>query len=190
MTGKTLKSILWSRDLGVALLIAGVAHFYLPREISNAFAKDVYRAGLSTLSIVFSVYFAGLAIIISSSHDEFVRWLEKFGVYLELTRRFQCTLWILFFALLLSLGVFTYTSYSERCAPYTQPKFLFTAFCFFTLHALLATLAAANASIRYAQFRARYVKLQQPSECSGENNPEGSAEDRKPPPHEEDCRNG
>ena len=75
------KQVLGSLDLWAALGLAVVFAVLLDDWVPNEFAKDIYSIGISVLSIVFSVYFAALAIIISASDDDFVAFLEETGDY-------------------------------------------------------------------------------------------------------------
>ena len=159
MSARTIKSILYAPDILIATDCGLIIYLYLPVCVDNVFAKDIYLAGISTISIVFAIYFAGLATIMASPHDDFVAWLEERGSYSELINRLKYTLIVLFFALLFSIFAFSVTSYYYALEVKTQSKWIFSVFSFMTLYSLFSTASAANASISYAKFRAGYVKV-------------------------------
>ena len=61
----TWKSIFYALDLWAALLIAVVSGILFPHWIKTDFAKDLYGVAIGVLSIIFSVFFAALAIIMA-----------------------------------------------------------------------------------------------------------------------------
>ena len=151
-------------DFLTSLFVASILYYLLPSTISNAFSRDVYGIGISVLSIVFSVYFAALAIIISSSDDDFVDFLEEQGSYTGIISTFRSSLFILFIALLFSLFIYALTSawIASGVNPGQtgfQSKKYFVAFVFLFFYGLFCALNATLDSIKYALSRARYLKI-------------------------------
>jgi hypothetical protein len=144
--------------LGVALLVV----FLFRGPISAAFAKEVYEMGGSVLAIVFSVFVAALAIITSSSDDEFIRFLEEENLFTELLWGFKITLWLLFVALVYAVVLFLWTASYQPSASASQPPLLLGSFLFLFTWALLATISTTNASVNYAQLRVRFLKARKP----------------------------
>ncbi len=58
------------------IVLAIVSAIFLPSCVSNDLVAGYYSIGISVLSIVFSIYFAALAIIIASPPDDFVKFME------------------------------------------------------------------------------------------------------------------
>jgi glucan phosphoethanolaminetransferase (alkaline phosphatase superfamily) len=143
----------------VAVICTLGVGFIAPYRVNNAFAKDIYGVGISVLSIVFSVYFAALAIIISSSDDSFIMFLEEEGDYTALISSFKFSLSILFFALLYSLIIFSVTSawIVQECK--MQSFWYLVGFSLLFLWGLFAAFNATRDSIMYAQYRARFLKI-------------------------------
>ena len=154
-----ISNIVKSWDIWLALLVAIIVSVLLPGRIDSNFAKDTYFVGLSVLSIVFAIFFASLAIIMSSSHDDFVSFLEEKKQYTTIISTFRYTLLLLFAALLLSIIFYVYTSYSVSQGNLHQSKWWFVCFSFVALYALLAVVMSTGDTINYSKYRARFVEL-------------------------------
>jgi hypothetical protein len=159
-----VRSILLAPDILVSLLISFLVLYLSPDKISNEFSRDIYSVGITVLSIVFSVYFAALAIMISSSDDEFIEFLEQEGGYTTLIGNFRFSLAVLLFALIYSIVLYTLTTvwfYNKRVE---QSEYLFIIFVFVSTYGLLATFAASNDAINYALYRAKFLRLRREEE--------------------------
>jgi hypothetical protein len=155
---KLLKSIVVSWDSAIAAVVAIVAYALLSDLIDNEFARDVYNIGISVLSIVFSVYFAALAIIISSSDDDFVHYLVKNGHYTLIINAFLWTLFSLFIALIYSIVLYVITASLISTKLVEQYKLPFVIFCALFAYSLLAAFFATKDALRYSEFRAKFVE--------------------------------
>lgn len=152
-----IKDIFWSWDFIVSLPVSVIVAYALPYWVSNKFAHDLFGIGISVLSIVFSVYFAALAIIISSSDDDFVRFLEEEGDYTAIISTFQFALAALFVALIYSIVLYAFTATWISNKYDNQPFWWLSIFTFLFLYSLLAALNSTLDSIMYAKFRTRYL---------------------------------
>lgn len=150
-----------------ALPLSLIVAYVLPYCVSNEFAHDLYGIGISVLSIVFSVYFAALAIIISSSDDDFVRFLEEEGDYIAIISTFEFSLAALFVALFYSLIMYAFTSAWISYKFESQPYWWLGIFTFLFLYGLFAALNSTRDSITYAKFRTRYLNRNKPKDASG-----------------------
>jgi hypothetical protein len=121
-------------------------------------AKDVYGLSSSVLSIVFSVFTAALAIIISSPDDKFVRFLDAEGFYRDLLWGFTLTLGALFVALVFSIAAFSWTSYQLAAKTSHQHHVGVIACGGLLTYALGATLTSTLSAIRYARTRAAFLR--------------------------------
>ncbi|HEX8235983.1 MAG TPA: hypothetical protein VF600_08500 [Abditibacteriaceae bacterium] len=155
-----IKDIFLSADFIGAVAIAIALTGLLPTHLDNDFAKDFYSIGISVLSIVFSVFFAALAVIISASDNDFVMFLEEDGSYSNLIKVFRFTLGILFVALLYSVALYGLTAVWITSKGETQGKWWFITFCFLFLYSLFSAYNSTYDSINYAKFRAIYLKQQ------------------------------
>jgi hypothetical protein len=154
-----LKSILVAWDFIFASIVTATCTVLLPHWVKNDFAKDLYGVGISVLSIVFSVFFAALAIIMASSDDEFVKFLEVEGDYTRLISSMRFTLTVLFASLVVALFLYSYSSYriSEKIE---DQKFLWlTIFAFLFSYSLGASLGATTDAIRYSGYRSKFLRL-------------------------------
>jgi len=159
-----VRSILLAPDILLSFLIALLVWYLSPDKISNEFSRDIYSVGITVLSIVFSAYFAALAIMISSSDNEFVEFLEQEGGYTTLIGNFRFSLAVLLSALIYSIVLYTLSTvwfYGKRVE---QPEYLFIFFVFISTYGLLATFAASNDAINYALYRAKFLRLRKEQE--------------------------
>src|SRR5579872_1202924 len=133
-----LRAIIISWDFAVSLLLTAVVVFWLPRWVPNELAKDYYNVGISVLSIVFALFFAALAIVITSSDDEFVLFMEAEGDYSALVSNYKFSLGLLFASLIYSIGCYAYTAESISVGERHQRKAFVVVFCLLFLWSLFA----------------------------------------------------
>jgi hypothetical protein len=157
-----LRYIIFSWDIILALVSTVIASFYFYFWINNEFAIVVYEIGISVLSIIFSVFFAALAIIISSSDDEFVKFLDETGDYKSIISSFKFSLSLLFIALLYSIILTVISSYFKTLGHINQQFYFLTIFIFLFSYSLLATFISTFDAIKYSSFRTEYLKIKKP----------------------------
>jgi len=155
-----LKQLLLSWDFVVSFIIAVILYLFLPIKISNLFTQDLYEIGISVLSIIFSVFFASLAIIISSGDDGFTSFLEKEGDYTVIIHSFTISLCIIFIALIYSLFAYGITSYRINSGVCVQNRIFFIFFSFLSLYGMFAVGQSTYDSIKYTKFRSVFTKTQ------------------------------
>lgn len=155
------KSIIYSFDIWIALAITAVTAFFLPAEIKSTFACSFYSVGITVLSIVFSLFFACLAIIMTSNDNEFVKFMEDPDrLFTRLLDSFKFTLSLLLFSLAYSIVAFQYFDFfvkihSER---HYQHKAFFLLFEFLFSYALCATSQSVYDTIRFTSRRTIFLK--------------------------------
>ena len=154
-----LKDILLSWDLLCALIIAGFIGIISPFWLPNEFVKDLYSIGISVLSIIFSVFFAALAIIMSSSDDEFVVFLEEEGDYTKIITSFEVSLGIIFVALIYSIIIYGISSYWFVNKHINQQYYWLSIFCFLFLYGLFAVANSAIDAMLFSKYRTNYLKI-------------------------------
>jgi hypothetical protein len=155
-----LKSIFISWDFIVAVSVAIFLYFFLPSLIPAKTIRPIYEVSISVLSVIFSVFFAALAVLITAGDNEFVRFLEEEGLYKRIIFTFKVTLILLFIALIFSIFSFvTILPYTETEAQFVYAKQMVVLFAFITLYALLASINSTMDAIKYAEFRAAYLEI-------------------------------
>jgi uncharacterized protein YacL len=164
-----ISNIIKSWDIWLALLVTITVAVLLPGQIKSNFAKEAYFVGLSVLAIIFSIFFASLAIIMSSSHDDFVSFLEEKKQYTAIIATFRYTLVLLFIALLISIIFYIYTSYLVSQGNQYQSKWWFVCFSFVALYALLAVVMSTGDTISYSKYRARFVEIKRKRDQQNQN---------------------
>lgn len=159
----TPKQIFLSWDFGCSVAITFTLACMLNDSIPIEFAKDIYGVGISVLSITFSVYFAALALIMTSGDDDFVRFLEEKGDFTAIVDTFKFSLLVLFSALVYSILIYIHTSISLYAASNPknikqQSEILLWIFMFLFSYSLLSALGATLDSIQYSMFRAKFLR--------------------------------
>jgi len=142
----------------LALVTAAAVDFGLPYWVRNDLAKDYYGIGISVLSIVFSVFFAALAVIITASDDDFVIFLEETKDYSAIVSNFKASLGLLFAALLVSLGLYAYTASRVAGSVAHQVKYFVVLFVFIFFWSLFAAFNSTLDAIRYSDYRRKFVE--------------------------------
>jgi hypothetical protein len=153
-----LRRIFLSADFIVALATSALVACVLPHCLKNDLAKDYYGIGISVLSIVFSVFFAALAVIITASDDDFVMFLEETGNYSAIVGNFKFSLGLLFAALLFSIGLYAYTASRISNSVVHQIQYLSVLFVFVFFWSLFAAFNSTLDAIRYSDYRRKFVE--------------------------------
>lgn len=146
-------------DLAVALVAGGTVWLIAPNSVPNDFAKDIYGLGASVLAIVFSVFFAALAIIMSADGDDFVELLEERGTLDVVLFHFRFTLWLLFLGLCASVVLYAITSWWSISGDHAQSRILTSTFVGLLLWGVSATLESALSSVTHSQLHVKYMQL-------------------------------
>lgn len=155
-----VREFMVSPDFLVAAIVAIASAVTLPDFVKGSFSKDLYSTVIAVLSIIFSVYFAAFAIIITSSDNDFIRFMEEENDFTALIGHFKFTLGSLFVALIYSIASYVCTSYSLSSQPDAlQSKWFLVAFAFLASYSLVATALSVLDAIKYAQFRARFLNI-------------------------------
>lgn len=158
-TSEAFKSVLFSWDLWCALGLVAIMAFVIRRDVEARTAKGVFEISVTVLSIVFSVFFAGLTVLITAGDNEFVRFLEEDGAYRAIIWTFKFTLFLLFFALLFAIALFVSVLSLDDLRQYVFPKWLLLLFGFITIYSLFAAFNSSLDTIKYAEYRARFIEI-------------------------------
>jgi hypothetical protein len=160
---RNIRIFIWSLDTLLASLGALVAFLVLPRCVDSSFSVDILSVGISVLSIVFSIFFASLTFIISSSNDNFVDFLNKKGHLDEIILMYRWTLASLFVSLIYSISSYSYVSYVEISGESVQ-RYIIILFAFLFIYSLVASLLSTESAIKYAKRRAEFIRISEDSE--------------------------
>jgi hypothetical protein len=154
-----VKIVLRHWDLVASISVAAGALVLLPPWVKASFVISLYEMGISVLSIIFSVFFAALAVIISAGDDKFVMYLRSYGLYDGLLWQFKFTLRLLFLSLVFSIVAFAVTAAAESQQFKYQAIIVFSFFCFLFVYSLFASVLAVGSAMRYAQSRMTYLEM-------------------------------
>jgi hypothetical protein len=161
-----LKIIIFSWDGILAVALVVVLYVILPVSLPLEFVRDAYLAAISVLSIIFSVYFAALAVIIASTDDGFVCFLQSGGHYEKLMFSFEWTQLSLFGALIYAIWMYLFASSSIISGEVTQSNHFFLVFIGLFAYSLLAAFGATRDALVYARTRALYLAVKTKSKAS------------------------
>jgi hypothetical protein len=160
--GFIFRVYIYSWDTVLSAVAGLLCFFLLPKWVSNTFCVAIYSTGISVLSIVFSIFFASLSVIMTSSDNEFVKFLEQKRHYSNLIGTFQFTLFSLFLALVYSLLLYTITSYSVSNPTPTnkyQSTVWFIIFSVLTTYSLIATFFSVKDTFMFAIRRVTFLNF-------------------------------
>lgn len=144
----------------MSLLITIALALVVRQCMSLDLAKEILGVSISTLAIVFSVFFAALAVLITAGDNEFVRFLQEDGSYTEIIWTFKFSLLILFFALIVSIVLFVVVlSYGDLGQTFYFPRWMLAIFVFITVYALFVAASSSLDAIKYAEYRAKYLEI-------------------------------
>ncbi len=155
-----ISNIILSWDFVIAIVLTLVTAIVLPNYLELEFCKSFYNTGITVLSIVFSIFFAALAIIMASSDNDFIEFLEENGDFTILLETFKITLIMLFISLIYSILLYVITDYNLttlKCEAVKQHKTYFLIFEFLFCYSLLSTGLSVKDTIIFSNFRARYL---------------------------------
>lgn len=98
-------------------------------------------------------------MIMASSGDDFVDFLEERGDYSKLIWTFQFSLGLLFVALLASLVLFAYAAGRQSAGVHHQSSAFLTILSFLFFYALFAAALTVHDAIAYSRLRAKYLEV-------------------------------
>jgi hypothetical protein len=164
---RRFKAIILCWDFGFTLLSVFATYLVLPEYINMNFALSFYNVAMTVLSIIFSLFFTAMAIIMSSSDNDFIEFLEEKNTFTELLWSFKFTLFVLFLSLILSIILYSGTSYwieTNHNETWLQDYrlLLLLQFCF--LYGMIATWFSIMDTVKFSKYRSDFLKEQKAEE--------------------------
>lgn len=155
-------NIFLSWDFLLSIVLTLVTALILPNYLKITFCLSFYSVGITVLSLVFSLFFAALAIIMASSDNDFIEFLEEKNDFTALIASFKITLLMLFVSLIYSIVLHVYSDYIriQISESEFQHKVFFLIFQFLFSYSLFATGLSVKDTIVFSVFRAKYLKAQ------------------------------
>jgi hypothetical protein len=149
-----------SWDFIISVTITLVTAFIIPNYIKVSFAEDIYSVGITVLSIIFSLFFAASAIIMSSSDNDFIDFLEEEKHFSILLETFRFTLISLFVSLIYSIVLYIITDYLLKYSgdAFTQNKVWFLIFELTFIYSMLATGLSVLDTVNFSKYRSIFLK--------------------------------
>jgi hypothetical protein len=151
-----MKKIVLSWDTIISLVVTAVAWKFIPEDVTNKLALSIYGTAITVLAIIFSIFFASLAVILAFPDNEFIVFIEAPGkLFSRLLVFFRTTLAALFVSLVYTIGVYVSLSF---CDPESETlQGLFIAFIFLFTYSLFATAIAVDVTLKLTSRRAGYL---------------------------------
>lgn len=149
-----------SWDFWLAIVFSLLSACLLPNEILNKTAASLFLVATSILSIIFSIYFASLAIIIASPADDFVYFMEEDNLFSQLLSFFKFTLSLLFFGLIAAIVGYSLSTYiaDANGEKSTQTEYIISGYSFLFWYSLFASIISIGETIKYSRYRMRFLK--------------------------------
>jgi hypothetical protein len=149
-----------SYDFILSLAISVFLYFILPTYLKASFTSSFYNIGITVLSIIFSLFFASLAILMSSTDNDFILYLEEEKLFTGLMATFKLVLLALFVSLIYSIVIYTTNDYyiKNNGENSFQHKFCFIIFQFLFTYSLIATALSIKDTISFTAFRTRFLE--------------------------------
>jgi type III secretory pathway component EscU len=156
-----IKMILWSWDILAALVAAAISYKFTPEVITNKFCVTIYGTAIGILSIIFSIFFASLAIIMSLPDNDFINFIENpERLFTSLLSYFKLTLMILFLSLLFTISLYVYSMYGSETDAGNRGVFVLFSGIF--IYSLVATIIAVNITLSFTERRVKYQADKKP----------------------------
>jgi len=157
---RNIKSIIFSYDTGVSIALSVISYCTLPDYLNMKFLLTFYNICISVLSIIFSLFFAALAIIMSSSDNDFIEFLEQRKTFSKLLFSFKATLVMLFVSLVYSIILYTGSSFyieTYNFGVWEQHKILFCILELLFIYSMIATGLSILDTIAFSKFRSIFL---------------------------------
>lgn len=158
-----LISIFWSVDMISAIVVVGLLSALLPPHLEVSFSQSFYNIGITVLSIVFSLFFASLAIIMASPDNDFIAFMEEEKHYSALMDTFKITLIVLFGSLVYSIILYVYCDFLLKHCRVCDPSVKmhtawFIAFAGFFIYSLIAVGLSVMDTIFFSMKRIHFLQ--------------------------------
>lgn len=153
-----------SPDFLFSLGIGIVLWFILPPYIKITATVTAYNLGITVISILFSVFFAVLAVLMSTTDSEFINFLEQDKRFFStLIRSFKIVLFVMFVTLIYSISLYLGNDYylNKHGLNSQQSKILVIIFQLLFTYSLFATGMCTYDALKFSSLRIRYVTLQE-----------------------------
>lgn len=147
-----------SYDTFIGAAIGIISYILLPEVIPTSTLKDTYSMAINILAILFSMFFAALAIIVSVNDNEFIAFLEEDNLVSDLIKYFKTSLKIIFFMLLATILIYIYVVVHNDVLFWGQLKYQYAIFLGFFSYAITAVFLSSNDAIRFFSERLKYAK--------------------------------
>lgn len=150
----SIKRVIFSNDFLFSFVFTILIAIFLNLTFIEEHSDNLATVGITIFSIVFPLFFTSFSIIITSSDDEFAKYLQTTGFYQELISSFKFTLYLNFIALITSIFMKFYSL--DETQIHCIELILYMLYIFICLYALFATFSAVLNSIEYAKYRGIY----------------------------------
>ena len=154
------RNIILSWDFVISIVLTLTTATFLPTMLKMSFCISFYNTGITVLSVVFSLFFAALAIIMTSYDNDFIEFLEEENDFSALLDSFKTTLVMLFVSLIYSIVLFVSSDYfaKNNSPDFEQHKIFFLVFEFQFTYSLLSTALSVKDTIKFSDLRGKFLK--------------------------------
>jgi hypothetical protein len=162
-----VRSILIGYDFKISIFLSVILYIILPDYLLMKFLITYYNIIITIVSIIFSLLFTAFSILMSSSDDDFIFFLNKDKIFDDLLWTFKVTLIALFGCLIFSLFLYVLTNYYIENSKYGeiwyQHKIVFCSLTLITTYSLIATYLSIENTLIFSKFRSKYLEIKKNS---------------------------
>lgn len=146
-------------DFILAVFITIIFNLFMAKYIKLELIKDIVSIIISTLSIIFSLFFAGVSIILTSNDDDFINFLEEENIYSDIVSTFKFTLLVTFISLVIYIIIYFIIILIIYGIYDNLHKNLMFVPCFIFFYSIFSVFNSVLDAINYAEKRITYIKL-------------------------------
>ncbi len=166
---RKIENIVLSWDTFFGMIATIISILCFPDTIKNDFCSSIYGTAIAVLSIIFSIFFASLAVLMSFQDNEFIAFIERpQRIFSRLLQYFKITLGALFVSLVYTIFVYIYSTYHKDNS--LNSKSLFCIFIFLFAYSLFATGLSIIVTLKLTTGRATFIANKKSNEDENHEN--------------------
>lgn len=154
-----VKDFLVSWDFFIALIIGVICWCTFPEVVGGSILKDMYFTVITVLAIIFPIFFAALAIMMSFSDNDFVDFLEEDCIFSQLLSQFSFSIGVQFFTLILALLLYGHVLFNASNPLFGHLKIQVVVFVSLFLYTLIAVYLSTLDAIHYLKQRIKFIRI-------------------------------
>lgn len=153
-----IKSLIFSYDTYIGALIGITSYYLFSDVIPWATLKETYNIAINVLAILFSIFFAALAIIVSVNDSKFISFLEEDGLLSTLISFFKFSLFAIFIMLIITILLYIWTVSYPSDSSWGQCKIQFSFYLALFFYSMSAIFLSCLDALKFFRKRLEFSK--------------------------------